>query len=74
MGMKARAKKQAKIEQMAAEKAEIAKRKEEKTAPIVKEAKRVAITILATAFILYLGVLINSRLPDILAKLTEKGA
>lgn len=73
MGMKAREKKMAKIRQIAAEKAQIAKRKEEKTAPIVKEVKRVVITVLATAFILYLGVLINSRLPVILAKLAENG-
>jgi len=74
MGMKERAKKQAKIEQFEAEKAEIARRKEERTAPIVKEVKRVVITVLLTAFILYVGVLINSRLPDILAKFAENGA
>lgn len=74
MGMKQRAKKQARLEQLAAEKAEITKRKEAKTAPIIREVKRVVITAVATAFILYLGVLVNSRLPDILAKLTEKGA
>ena len=74
MGKKAREKKLEKIEQEMAEKAAIEQRRAERIAPVIRTAKRLTIAVLATAFILYLGVVINTRLPDIIAKLMEKGS
>lgn len=73
MGKNAREKKLEKIEQELAEKQAIEQRRKERVAPIVRWAKRLTLATIATFLILYLGVVINNRLPDILVRLTEKG-
>ncbi len=73
MGKKQREKKLEKIEQELAEKAAIEQRRQERIAPVLRWAKRITAAVLATGLILYLGVIVNSKLPAILVRLTEKG-
>ena len=74
MGRKQREKKLEKIEQELAEKQGIEQRRSARVAPIIKTTKRIVVAVLATTFILYVGAVINSRLPDILDRLLEKGS
>ncbi|MEX0594498.1 MAG: hypothetical protein WD157_00125 [Patescibacteria group bacterium] len=74
MGKNAREKKLEKIEQEMAEKRVVELRRAERIAPIIITIKRLSAAVLATIFILYLGVMINSHLPEIVNRLTEKGS
>jgi hypothetical protein len=73
MGKKAREKKLEKIEQEMAEKQAIEQRRAERTAPIIRMVKRLTVAVVATGVILYLGVIINSKLPEILNGLAQRG-
>ena len=73
MGKKQREKKLERIEQEIAEKQAIELRRAERLAPIYRLVKRLSMAVVATFLILYLGVVVNGKLPDILARLTEKG-
>ena len=73
MGRKQREKKLERIEQELAEKQAIEQRKAERLAPIYRWARRLGIAVVATFLILYLGIVVNGKLPDILIRLAEKG-
>ncbi len=73
MGKKQREKKLERVEQTQAEKQAIEQRRAERLAPIYRWVKRLTLAAVATFVILYFGVIINGKLPDILVRLTEKG-
>ena len=73
MSKKQREKETIKIEQELIEKKAIELRRQERVAPMYKTAKLATIVVVTTFFILYFGVMVNNRLPDILIKLAENG-
>ena len=73
MSRKQREKEAIKIEQELIEKKAVEQRRQERIAPMYKTAKLATFIVIATIFILYFGVIVNNRLPDILIKLAENG-
>jgi hypothetical protein len=72
MGKKQQLRKQAKIEQERIEKEAIEQRRAEKSAPFVKTAKRIVAASVATIILLYIGVAVSARLPQILDRLAQE--
>ncbi len=73
MGMRAREKKMAKIEQTLAEKQIIETRRRERMAPVYAMTRKFIITLTVTVALLYVGVIINQHLPIIAEKLLKRG-
>lgn len=71
MGRKERIRKEQKVEQELAEKAAIEQRRKEKTDPVYRTTKRLVLAIVATVVILYLGVIVTAKLPEILQRITQ---
>ena len=73
MSRKQREKRAIKTEQEIIDKKAIEIRRQERVAPIFKTVKKLIALVTATIFILYLGVTVNDRLPEILIKIAENG-
>ena len=73
MSRKQREERAIKTEQEIIEKKAVEMRRRERVAPMFKTAKKITIVVTATVFILYLGVTVNDRLPEILIKIAENG-
>ena len=73
MSRKQREERAIKTEQEIIEKKAIEIRRRERVAPMFKTAKKITSVVTATVFILYLGVTVNDRLPEILIKIAENG-
>ncbi len=73
MGKRAREKKLQKIEVFSKEKKEIEERKRSRLAPTIKIVKKLAITCLLTAFLIWIGLVVNGHLPTIVSKVGGKG-
>lgn len=73
MGMRAREKKLAKIEQTLAEKQIIETRRRERMAPIYAMTRKFLVTLTVTVVLLYVGVIINHHLPSITERLLKRG-
>ena len=73
MSKKQREREAAKVEQEIVEKKSIEHRRQVRLAPMLKLVKKLTVVILTTFFVLYLGVIINNRLPEILIKISENG-
>ena len=73
MSRKQREERAIKTEQEIIEKKAVEMRRRERVEPMFKTAKKINIVVTATVFILYLGVTVNDRLPEILIKIAENG-
>ncbi|HSX42210.1 MAG TPA: hypothetical protein VLE93_02570 [Candidatus Saccharimonadales bacterium] len=73
MGKRAREKKLAKVEQFVEEKQLIETRRRERLAPVYVMTRKLAVTLLVTIVLLYVGVLINHHLPGITERLLKRG-
>lgn len=71
MGRNERLRKIQRLEQETIEKAAIEQRRKDKVEPTYRATKRLIFAVVATVVILYLGVIINDRLPQILQKITQ---
>lgn len=71
MGRNERIRKEQRLEQELAEKAAIEQRRKEKTEPVYRVTKRLVIAVVATVLILYLGVIVTAKLPDILQRISQ---
>lgn len=71
MGRNERIRKEQRLEQELAEKAAIEQRRKEKTEPLYQTSKRLIFAVIATVVILYLGVFVTARLPEILQRITQ---
>lgn len=73
MGVRAREKKLAKIQQSLDEKRLVETRRKERLAPVYATTRKLLITLTITIALLYVGVLINRHLPGITNLLIRKG-
>lgn len=73
MGKRQRERKAVKVDIELAEKNQIALRKKERLAPTVKIVRKTAGVLLVTIVILYVGIIVNNSLPEILVRLVDKG-
>lgn len=73
MGKKTRERKAVKLEQLRQEKKMIEVRKAEKLRPVYKMARKVVMTVTATALLLYLGVFINAHLQGVINRILGRG-
>lgn len=71
MGRNERIRKEQRLEQELAEKAAIEQRRKEKTEPVYQVTKRLVVAVVATVLILYLGVIVTAKLPDILQRISQ---
>ena len=71
MGKRQKLKKLARVELELAEKQAIEARRAERLAPVYAMSRRVALAVVATTVLLYVGVMVNSKLPSILKRLSE---
>lgn len=68
MGKKARLKKEALLAELKLERQEIERRAKERRAPIVATVRRVTIAAVLTVVLMYVGVVINDRIDESVAK------
>ena len=73
MGKRSREKKMAKIEQAVDERKQIDERRQERLAPTYSLTKRLLLTLTIMIILLYVGVVIDRHLPDIISRLLTKG-
>lgn len=73
MSKKQRERKAVRVEQELIEKIAIEQRRKVRVAPMFRTAKKLTFVVVTTVFVLYLGVMINNRLPEILTRIAENG-
>jgi hypothetical protein len=71
MGKKERVRKQQRLEQKLAEQAAAERRRKDKVEPIYQLTKRFVVVTAATILILYLGVVVTAKLPEILQRISR---
>ena len=69
MSRRQKVKKLARLEELEVQKAEIIRRREERMAPVYRFTRKFVVTLAATVFLLYVGLLINGHLHGITRRL-----